>query len=158
MLPSDPGVIPLALSQDKLDEFLESPFAFVIGVTRDDVARHFGPPDKELRRSERNRHDPRFRDVYHELHYDGLRITVASFPAIPRVDLTSVSLTDGRYTLKYGIKVGALRRKVEAVLGKPSVVGSASTWTYSDSSGYITLTFSFRGDRVAKIKWEVEAD
>ena len=148
------------LSRGQLGRFVESPFAFVVGTTRDEVEKRFGRPNQYDQSVVRNPHNHKLSDVIEHLKYEGLDMRLGTFPGAtpPSVALLSVSITAQKWTLKYGLRVGVSKRQVQRVLRWPEVGFEMATWKYQNESGTCSLEFTFRQGRVTRIDWSNEWD
>ena len=141
--------------QARVDELIADGFAVPLGRTRAELAASLGPPRSAAVRRVQNRHEPGRTDEVHELEYDGLRIVLYRASATGRELLMEMSLTSGRYRLKWGLGVGSTRDAVRRVLG-PGVRaegGETDTDRYEDSERGSRVDVSFRDARVRRIDW-----
>lgn len=141
------------------DQFIQHGFAFKMGHTRARIIKNLGNPlDIHVERAKEP--DPfitnpadDIKDETIELLYDGISIVLFRAAAEDQELLQQVSITNGKYTLKWDLNVGAARSAVTAALGKPSDE-RADAAVYRNSQGEESfVTFSFKNDIVTKIDW-----
>jgi hypothetical protein len=94
---SAPAASKYPLTGKAFSEFIEHPFDFALGATRDEVLKSLGPPLREAKSTQQNPHDPKVTDTFNTFRYDGLELRIGTFPgatppanAVLLVEVTSV--------------------------------------------------------------------
>ena len=103
----------------KVDEFVASPLSIYPYTTLDRMRNL----DKVLRETSRivtNTHYPDKKDDVRTFEYDGLVLKVVFVGGSPTHGLLfEIEITDRKWEMKHGLRVGSTAKDVQAVLGEP---------------------------------------
>ena len=146
-------------SSDKVDEFIQKGFEFKLGHTKSRIIKNLGEP-VSLRHERVKPANPymanpsdEINDEYYELVYDGLSVVLYLAAAEHQELLQRVTITDPKFALKGGLKVGSTRADVVNWLGAPSEE-QAGCLIYRNRAGTEdSVSFFLDNDAVKKIDW-----
>lgn len=88
--------------------------------------------------------------------FGGVVITFFHGPSSPDILVTAIDVTDMKWLAALGVTLEGSRAEIGRRLGPPRR-GDAATLHYEDEEGSdigpTTMTLSFRGNRLARVKW-----
>lgn len=118
-----------------------------------------GKVKKESVRLIKREDNPSVNDELHNYQYDGMTVSVyvARIGIEEKIMVDDVVITSPNWPVKYGLIVGATRKKIEKILGKSMAVSSPHEWNYGDGPSEVTYFFD-KNDRVISIKWHGTID
>lgn len=131
-------------------------------ATTHDVNGFFHRVGKVLKQEDRlikHEDNPSVNDELHNYQYDGMTVMayLARIGSEERVYVNDVVITSPNWPVRYGLIVGAPRKKIEETLGRSMSVNSPSEWIYGDGPAEITYSFD-KNDKVISIKWHETMD
>ncbi|MFN2376228.1 MAG: hypothetical protein ABR538_06805 [Candidatus Binatia bacterium] len=148
---------------------------WLVGIDTASVETTLGPPATVVTTKTKNRHQPKQVDSLLQWRYPGLALDFYRVNEKPPRELpVQVTVTDPRYELMYGLRVGSTRRRVERALGtsfsplsraeqaklfpKTELDCDDSPCSYRYMSGPQEVYFLFRDGRVTRIDWIFAVD
>jgi tetratricopeptide (TPR) repeat protein len=150
------GPNPLTAAEEKVAEWIDSGLNLIPGSSIDEIKQKLGKPASERVDLHKNSHVVGQTDEIHTLNYGGLSVRIYRAKEIPPRDLVfELTITDKRFPLKWGLRIGSQRHEVIQLLGKPEKEGNPLT--YSTEAGLASFFFS-KGHRLEKVQWQWEID
>jgi len=115
------------------------------------------PESHEVKKTE-NAHVEGQIDEWHNLKYQGYKLSYYRVVPENRNILSSLSIVSPSFQLPFGLKVGVPKSSVIEVLGKPTD-STPSKISYELGDPYLqTVTFHFNGTTISEVSWEFEID
>jgi hypothetical protein len=115
------------------------------------------PESHEVKKTE-NAHVEGQIDEWHDLKYQGYKLSYYRVVPENRNILSSLSIVTPYIQLPYGLKIGVQKSSVIEALGKPTV-SSPTMISFEFEDPYSqTVTFHFNGTIVSEVSWQFEID
>jgi tetratricopeptide (TPR) repeat protein len=150
------GNTSLTATQEKVAEWIDSGLDFIPGSSIEEIKQRLGKPASERVELHKNTHVLGQKDEIHTLDYEGLSLRIYHVMEVPPRDLVfELTITDKRFLLKWGLKIGSSRNQVIDVFGKPDKDGNPLT--YSTEAGSASFFFS-KENRLEKVQWQWDID
>lgn len=128
----------------------------MLGNTEESVVRRLGAPRaREVGRLP-NRHNPSIMDERITLRYDGAVVYLHTIPKYRSSFLARLELTDSRFDVIPGLRVGMGRKAAAAALAMPEAGGTAVKECPLEVPPTIEATFE--AQRLVRIVWINEPD
>jgi len=144
-----------------MSEFTKKGWDFEIGHNTDAIKNTLGKPLSESIENIKNLHDEEQIDQIHTLKYAGLEIKVYHVNYVEPYDFI-IEITiddDSQYPMKYGLKIGASKKAVSDLLGKPDKDNNGiMMYQTEEGDTYPTAIFHFDNGSFKKVKWECYPD
>ncbi len=142
----------LTEAEEKVAEWIDSGLNFIPGTSIDEIKQKLGKPVSQRVERQRNNHVQGQIDEIHSLEYEGMSLRIYHVMEVPPRDLVfDVTITDKRFLLKRGLKIGSPRQEVIHVLGEPDKDGNPLS--YATETGAVFFFFS-KENRVEKVQWQ----
>ncbi len=129
----------------------------------DDLHRmkmQLGKPSSEIVNDFRNADEPELTNQIHVLTYDGLEIHVmhVNYPE-PYDIIFKLRVTNNNHPMKFDVRIGDTRDKIERLLGKGEVDGGSMKYSVAEPICCDTVRFYFGNDnRVNIVQWDKQLD
>jgi hypothetical protein len=117
-----------------------------------------GTPTKHMVEKVENTHVEGQIDEWHTLEYPGIKLKYYRVVPEKRNILRSLELVSADYVLPFGIRIGATRKSITAILGKPSTSGPDVIEYECGDLFSQTVSFEFKDDHLRAIQWDNEID
>jgi dienelactone hydrolase len=142
--------------QERVNRFTER--GWNLPLSRDlKSIRVVGKVKKQAVSMTQNPHVSGRMDEVRDLWFDGLYMQVLVPGRKKDFLLQELEISNSRYKVLYGLRIGAQRHAVEDLLGPADVLGS-DYLEYMNALGVGTARFYVKDDRIAKIDWEYRSD
>ena len=147
---------PATEENGKTAEFVMHGITFPLGDNIEEIKKLLGAPVSHTETEIENRHVPGQIDHVHTLKYDGLEVSVYRASEDPPRDLIGrLVVTDKKYPVKWGLKIGVTTDAVKSVLGEPDRVKEGTfEYVLEECAGTCSVSFSFQNGLLEKIEWE----
>ena len=146
-----------AQQRARVAEFVRSGWNFELGNTMDEIKQSLGKPLSDDVKPIRNPHVGGQVDEIHNLDYGGLVVSVYRANEKPPRDLAfRLIITDKRFPLKWGLRIGSRRADVIRIFGQPDKVGDHIRYSSVDieAGDDNSVTFSLSSGQIEKVEWE----